>query len=114
MPYAHLATVLLKMYKDFEDQYHAKKKGPKAINITAEKKETTPALIIDALKLGSFLNIGGKGIIEEEKKLFLVAFPGFDVRQVPATRDAGIEKAAKNKGNKPYVDGPIKPDNQLF
>ena len=114
MPYAHLASVLLQMHLELEAQYYEKKKGPNAANLTAEKKETTPALVIDALKLGAFLNIPGKGIIEEEKKLFLVAFPGFDIRKVPVTRDAGIENAAKKKGGKPYIDGPIKPDQQMF
>ena len=110
MPHAHLATVLLKMYKELESLYHEKKKGPKAINLSAEKKEKTPVLVIDAIKLGTFLHIGVKGPIMENVRLFLVAFPGLDVSEVPVTRDTGIEKAAKRKGGNPYTDGPIKQD----
>jgi hypothetical protein len=113
MPYAHLAFVLLQMYHELETQYREKKKGPNAANLAAEKKETTPALVIDALKLGTFLGTG-KTTIDEENKLFLIAFPGFDIRKVPVTRDGGIENASKKKGGKPYTDGPIKPDQQLF
>ena len=66
--------------------------------------------MIDAIKLGAFLHIGVKGPIMENVRLFLVAFPGLDVSEVPVTRDTGIEKAAKRKGGNPYTDGPIKQD----
>ena len=38
MPADHLATVLLKMYSDLEACYYSKQKGPKAVNLTEEKK----------------------------------------------------------------------------
>ena len=38
MPAVHLATVLLKMHSDLEACYHNNHKGPKAVNLTEDKK----------------------------------------------------------------------------
>ena len=46
IPAVHLATVLLKMYSDLEACYYSKQKGPKAVNLTEEKKMAAPALIL--------------------------------------------------------------------
>ena len=40
MPAVHLATVLLKMYSDLEAYYYDNHKGPKAVNLAEEKKNT--------------------------------------------------------------------------
>ena len=56
MPPAHLATVLLKMHSDLLANYHSKKKGPKAVYLTDDKKNNTPALILSEFKHSDFLN----------------------------------------------------------
>ena len=53
---AHLATVLLKMHSDLEACYRSKKRGAKAVNLTEDKKNATPALILDYVKHSNFLN----------------------------------------------------------
>ena len=110
MPHAHLATVLLKMHEDFEASYESPKRGPNANTLTPEQKESTPVLVLDALKLGAFITAPAKAEIPPDEKLFLIAFPGFDITKVPGARDKGIAASAKNIGGQPYVDGPIKPD----
>ena len=50
--------------------------------------------------LGAFLYRGKEPrVIKDDDRTFLVAFPGYDVRQVPATRSDGIINAAKYKKN---------------
>ena len=102
VPIAHLATVLLEMYKDREEEWKSCKKGKKSILST--DKDKAPAIIYDAHKHGEFLKIGKFNVIQGDKT-FLVAFPGYDVRQVAAIRKAGIENAVKRK--KDYVDQPL-------
>ena len=62
--------------------------------------------------MGTFFGVGPKHDIGEDQRTFLVAFPGYNISKVPAARDRGISKTAKAKGGQPYVDGPIKPENQ--
>ena len=42
--------------------------------------------------------------MEAEDRTFLVAFPGYDVANVPAIREKGIKDAKKAKPKKHYVD----------
>jgi hypothetical protein len=102
IPAAHLATVLLQLYKDREALWKSCVKGKPAKTLNADK-ETAPALVVDALKQGAFLARGlEKQVVSDEDRTFLVAFPGYDVRQVPSTRSNGIIAAVKNK--KIYAD----------
>ena len=80
--------------------------------MTPKQKGERPALILEALRMGTFFCIGPKHAIGEEQRTFLVAFPGLNISKVPAARDKGIAAAAKSKGAQPYVDGPIKPESQ--
>ena len=86
------------MFKDREEEWKSCKKGKKSILST--DKDKAPALIYDAHKHGEFLKIGKINVIQGDKT-FLVAFPGYDVRQVAATRKTGIENAAKRKKTHP-------------
>ena len=67
-------------------------------------------LVLDALKLGAFITAPAKAEIPPDDKLFLIAFPGFDITKVAAARDKGIAASAKRKGGQPYVDAPILPN----
>ena len=110
MPHAHLATVLLKMYEDLEASYESPTRGPNANTLTPELKESTPVLVLDALKLGAFLSAPANAEFSPDDKAFLIAFPGFDITKVAAARDKGIAAAARKKGGPPYVDAPILPN----
>ena len=90
IPATHLATVLLQLFKDREALWKSCVKGKTAKTLNADK-EKAPALVVDALKLGAFLARGlEKQAIKDDDRTFLVAFPGYDVRQVPTIRSDGI------------------------
>ena len=90
IPVAHLATVLLQLYKDREAAWQSCKKGKPVKTLFAEK-ERAPALVLNPFKLGAFLARGKENkLLKDEDRTFLVALPGYDVRQVPATRSQGI------------------------
>ena len=98
IPAAHLATVLLQLFKDRETMwksYPSKHKNAKAIS--NPDKEKARALVLNAIKLGDYLNRGKEPPIKEEDRIFMVAFPGYVVRDVPATRNHFISEAAKKK-----------------
>ena len=98
IPAAHLATVLLQLFKDREamwKSYPHKIKNAKAIS--NPDKEKALALVLNATKLGDYLNRGKEPPIKEEDRIFMVAFPGYVVRDVPATRNHFINEAAKKK-----------------
>jgi hypothetical protein len=69
--------------------------------MTAKDKDLRPALILEALRMGTFFGVGPKQAIDEEARTFLAAFPGFNISKVPAARDKGIAAAAKAKGGQP-------------
>jgi hypothetical protein len=99
IPLPHIATVLLQLYKDREASWQSCKKGKPAKTLFAEK-EKAPALVLNAFVLGAFLYRGKEPrVIKDDDRTFLVAFPGYDVRQVPATRSDGIIAAVKYKKN---------------
>ena len=102
IPIAHLATVLLQVFKNREATWKACKKGAKVETLTQLQKEQTPVLVVDALKFGAFLKMP-KRLLSAPEKTFLVAFPGYDVKDFPAFRKKAISEATKSKV--PYVDG---------
>jgi Ni,Fe-hydrogenase maturation factor len=77
--------VLLQVFKKREASWKDCKEGQKAETLTPLMKEQTPVLIVDALKYGDFLRMP-KRIIKAEEKTFKVAFPGCDVKDLPAFR----------------------------
>jgi hypothetical protein len=102
IPFAHLATVLLKLHKDRETAWESCKEGKDPLTLTQAQKTKTPVLILNALDQGAFLHLG-KMEPAADQKTFLLAVPGYDVRQVPAVRNKGIEDAFKSM--KTYQDG---------
>jgi len=60
-----------------------------------------PVLVLDAFSHSRFLFLE-KGDLPVEDKTFLVAFPGYDVTQLPAARAKAIVDCEKKK--KHYVD----------
>jgi Ni,Fe-hydrogenase maturation factor len=77
--------VLLQVFKKREASWKECKEGQKAETLNPLMKEQTPVLIVDALKYGAFLRMP-KRIIKPEEKTFKVAFPGCDVKDLPAFR----------------------------
>jgi hypothetical protein len=102
IPFAHLATVLLKLHKDRETAWESCKEGKDPLTLTQAQKTKTPVLILNALDQGAFLHLG-KMEPAADQKTFLLAVPGYDVRQVPAVRNKGIDDAFKSM--KTYQDG---------
>ena len=102
IPFAHLATVLLKLHKDRETAWESCKEGKDPLTLTQTQKAKTPVLVLNALDQGAFLHLG-KMEPAVAQKTFMLAVPGYDVRQVAAVRDKGINDAFKSM--KAYPDG---------
>jgi hypothetical protein len=67
-------------------------------------------LVFNALNQASFLQDEKKADLPEKDRKFLVAFPGFDMSQVPAARAKDMEDYAKRK--KVYPDACLAPPQQ--
>ena len=104
IPIAHLATVLLHVFKKREASWKECKEGPKAETLIPLMKEQTPVFIVDALKFGAFLRMPKK-LINADDKTFKVAFPGYDVKDLPAFRKKAISDKTNKKGA--YDDSPM-------
>ena len=60
-------------------------------------------LVLDAFNHASFLQDERKGSLPEKHRTFLVAFPGFDMSQVPAARAKDMTECARRKKVSPYA-----------
>ena len=92
MPAVHLATVLLKMYSDLEACYYSKQKGPKAVNITEEKKKAARALILSYDLHSAYVSNKDPVLAHWDYRRYLIAFPGLDIRKVSLIRNQAITK----------------------
>jgi hypothetical protein len=110
IPHAHLATVLLQMHEDRQTACEFGKKLQDPLPLTQVEKAKIPVLVLDAFQQASFLQHESKAELPDDKRTFLVAFPGFDMSQVPAARAKDIADCFKRK--KVYPDACLTPQQQ--
>jgi hypothetical protein len=110
IPHAHLATVLLQMHEDRQTACEFGKKLQDPLPLTQVEKAKIPVLVLDAFLQASFLQDEKKTNLPDKDRTFLVAFPGFDMSQVPAARAKDMADCFKRK--KVYPDACLTPQQQ--
>ena len=107
IPHAHLATVLLQLHEDRQKACESGVDLQDPLPLTQVEKAKIPVLVLDAFLQASFLQDEKKTNFPDKDRTFLVAFPGFNMSQVPAARTKDMEDCAKRK--KVYPDACFAP-----
>ena len=102
IPLAHLATALLQLHDDRQTACECGKNTQDPLPLTQVEKEKIPVLVLDAFNHAKFLHDETKAAPEKDRT-FLVAFPGFDMSQVPAARAKDMTECARRKKVSPYA-----------
>jgi hypothetical protein len=110
IPHAHLATVLLQLHEDREKACESGVDLQDPLPLTQVEKAKIPVLVLDAFQQASFLQDEKKTNLPDKDRTFLVAFPGFDISQVLATRAKDMADCFKRK--KVYPDAYLTPQQQ--
>ena len=98
VPYAHLATVLLKIYEDRLAACEArniKRLDDPASELSPAEKAERPVLVLDAFQHAAFLQDARRSAIAVKNKTFLVGCPGLWTRKVAHGRENCMKKCAK-------------------
>ena len=103
IPLGHLATALLQLHDDRQTACQCGKNTQDPLPLTQVEKEKTPVLVLDAFNHAKFLQDETKATPPEKARTFLVAFPGFNMSQVPAARAKDMTECARRKKVSPYA-----------
>ena len=100
VPYAHLATVLLKIYEDRLaacEARNTKRVDDPASELSPAEKAERPVLVLDAFQHAAFLQDARRSAIAVKNKTFLVGCPGLWTRKVAHGRENCMKKCAKER-----------------